>query len=239
MTVSNTLRTFTAGLVLAFSATMASAATPAPTPFTATYQVSQGGQVIGQAVVTLKAAANGQWEYSNQTTGTGGIAAALGANSSEVTRFRWNNGAPETVSYDYRMNAAIKSKQRHTDVNWNTNQVTVDEGKGPMTYVTTPGMVDRNTAPYAIGLALRAGKQNVALPVAVKRNVETQEFKVTAKETVKVPAGSFQAERVARTDNDAAFNAWYAPQKFPVPVKLAQSDGGNLELQLVSYKGGN
>jgi hypothetical protein len=190
-------------------------------------------------VVTLKTAGNGQWEYSNQTHGTSGLAAALGANSTETTRFRWNNGAPETVSYDYRMDAAIKSKQRHTEVNWATNQVTVDEGKGPMGYASVPGMVDRNTTPLAIGLALRSGKQAIELPVAVKRNVETQQFKVAAKETVKVPAGSFQTERVERSDNDKAFAAWYAPQKYPVPVKLAQSDGGNLELQLVSFKNGN
>ncbi|RDI97667.1 DUF3108 domain-containing protein [Dyella solisilvae] len=236
MTASNSLRTLAAGLVLVLSTTAAFAAAPAPTPFTATYQVSQGGQVIGEAVITLKSAGNGQWVYSNQTKGTAGIAAALGANSAETTKFRWNNDAPETVSYHYSMDAGFKTKQRHTEVNWGTGQVTVDEGKGPMTYASTPGLVDRNTAPYAIGLALRSGKQAVALPVAVKRNVETQEFKVTGKDAVKVPAGSFQTERVVRSDNESAFNAWYAPQKYPVPVKLAQSDGGNLELQLVSYK---
>ena len=121
-------------------------------------------------------------------------------------------------------------------MNWSSNQVTVNEGKGPTTYPAAPGLVDRNTAPFAVGLALRAGKQSIALPVAVKRNVETQEFKVAGKDTVKVPAGSFQTERVVRTDNDAAFSAWYAPQKYPVPVKLAQSDGGNLTLELVSFK---
>ncbi|WP_199098619.1 DUF3108 domain-containing protein [Dyella sp. ASV21] len=238
MTSLNAFRTTLAGLTLALSATAALAGT-SPAPFTATYQVSQGGQVIGEAVVTLKASSDGQWEYRNQTRGTAGIAAALGANSSETTRFRWNNNTPETVSYDYRMDAAIKSKQRHTDVNWTTGQVTVNEGKGPMSYQSAPGMVDRNTTPYAIGLALRAGKQSVALPVAVKHNVETQEFKVAGKDTVKVPAGSFQTERVVRSGDDNAFSAWYAPQKYPVPVKLAQSDGGNLELQLVSYKNGN
>ncbi|MHA6205444.1 DUF3108 domain-containing protein [Dyella soli] len=238
MTKPISLCTFAAGVMLAFAASAAPAATPAPAPFTATYQVSQGGQAIGEAVVTLKSVGNGQWEYSNQTRGTSGLAAALGANSSETTHFRWNNNAPETVSYDYHMDAAIKSKQRHTEVNWNTHQVTVDDGKGPMNYASVPGMVDRNTTPYALGLALRAGKQAVALPVAVKRNVETQQFKVAGTDSVKVPAGSFQAERVERSDNQS-FSAWYAPQKYPVPVKLAQSDGGNLTLELVSFKNGN
>lgn len=236
MTSPNILRIFAAGLALALSTSAALAAAPSPTPFTATYQVSQGGQVIGEAVVSLKASGNGQWIYSNQTKGTAGLAAALGANSSEITKFRWNNDAPETISYDYNMDAGFKKKQRHTEVNWTSGQVTVDEGKGPMNYPSAPGLIDRNTTPYAVGLALRGGKQDVALPVAVKRNVETQQFKVAGKETVKVPAGSFQTERVVRGGDENAFSAWYAPQKYPVPVKLTQSDGGNLELQLVSFK---
>ncbi len=237
MTKPTSIRMIAAGLVLALSTSAALAATP--TPFTATYEVSQGGQVMGEAVVTLKSVGNGLWEYSNQTHGTAGLAAALGANSTEMTRFRWNNNAAETVSYDYHMDAAIKSKQRHMEVNWTSNQVSVDEGKGPMTYASVPGMVDRNIAPLAIGMALRGGQQAVALPVAVKRNVENQQFKVAGKDSIKVPAGTFQAERVERSDSDKAFSAWYAPQKYPVPVKLAQRDGGDLTLQLVSYKNGN
>ncbi|MGO4702212.1 DUF3108 domain-containing protein [Dyella sp. 2RAB6] len=229
-------RKFFAGLALALSATAAFAATT-PAPFTATYQVLQGDQVIGEAVISLKSAGS-EWEFSNQTRGTGGIAAALGASSSETTHFRWNNGAPETVSYDYRMNAAIKSKQRTTRVDWNARQVSVDDGKGAETYAAAPGLVDRNTAPYAIGLALHDGKQAVTLPVAVKRNVENQQFKVAGNDDVKVPAGSFKAQRVERTDKDQSFSAWYVPQKYLVPVKLTQSDGGNLTLQLVSYKAG-
>lgn len=237
MATSFPARSLVAGLALAVSTASAWAATPAPTPFTATYQVSQGGSVIGEAVVTLKPGADGQWEYSNQTRGTAGLAAALGANTSDTTRFRWHNGTPETVTYDSRVNA-FKVKQRHTEVNWSSNQVSVDEGKGADTYAAVPGLVDRNTTSYAIGLALRAGKPSVTLPVAVRRNVESQQYKVTASEQVSVPAGQFKAERVERTDTDKAFSAWYVPSKFPVPVKLAQSEGGNLTLQLVKFVGG-
>ncbi|WP_053096176.1 DUF3108 domain-containing protein [Frateuria defendens] len=235
MTTPTRLRSFAAGLALAFTTATAVAAT-APAPFTAQYQVLQDGQAIGEATVSLKPLGDGNWEYSNATRGTAGLAAALGASSSETTRLRWNGGAPETVSYDYRMNAAIRSKQRHVTVDWNARQVTVDEGKGPTRYPTAPGLVDRNSAPLAVGLALGAGRQEVSLPVAVRKNVENQHFKVAATESVQVPAGRFQAERVERTDSDRAFSAWYVPRQYPVPVKLTQQDGGNLELQLVSYR---
>ncbi|GLQ47640.1 hypothetical protein GCM10007862_26910 [Dyella lipolytica] len=221
-----------AGLALVTFTTAAFAA--APTPFTATYQVSRDGEAMGQATITLKALGNGEYEYSNQIRGTSGLAAMLGANSSDITRFRWNNNAPETESYNSKV-SALKTKQRQMLVNWNTKQVSVDEGKGATNYAAEPGMVDRNTMSLALGLALRNGSQNVTLPVGVKQRVEQQQFKVQGTEAVKVPAGSFQAQRVTRTDSDKHFDAWYVPKQFSLPVKMAQSDGGDLTLELVRY----
>jgi hypothetical protein len=66
--------------------------------------------------------------------------------------------------------------------------------------------------------------------------VQVQNFKVTGKETVKVPAGSFDAKRIDRTDADRGFSAWYAPDRYPLPVKLSQHDGGDMVMELVSYK---
>ena len=228
-------RTFVAGLVLALATSAAFAATP-PQPFTATYQVLRDGEAIGQATIQLKAVGDGQYEYSNDVKGTSGLAAMLGASSSETTRFRWTGGVPETLTYDYKMETAIKQKQRHLQADWSTHQVSVTDNGKHFSYATAPGMVDRNTLPLALGLALQDNKRSVTLPVGVKQQIESQQFQVKGKETVKVPAGSFQAERVERTDSDKSFDAWYAPRKYPVPVKLAQSDGGNLTLQLIGYR---
>lgn len=228
-------RPFVAGLALAAFASSAFAATP-PTPFTAKYQVLRQGDAIGEATIQLKVVGNGEYEYSNRIKGTSGLAAMLGASSSGTTRFRWHDDAPETVTYEYRMNMAVKQKQRHVKVDWAARQVTVAEGKDTLHYASAPGMVDRNTTPFALGLALRDGKQEVTLPVGVKQRVESQQYKVKGTEPVTVPAGSFSAERVERTDSDKHFDAWYVPKKYPLPVKLSQSDGGDLTLLLVSYQ---
>jgi hypothetical protein len=234
MAIRSPFRTLAAGLALAFAATAAWAAAPAPSPFTAKYQVLQGGQVIGMATVSLRQAGQGEWTYENRSRGTGGLAAAVGATTTETTRFRWTGSAPETLRYDYSLQAAIKNKQRHLSVDAATRQVSVDDGKGARNYAGAAGMVDRNTLPYALGLALRGGAKSFSLPVAVKQRVETQQFKVAGTEAVQVPAGSFQAQRIERTD-DQGYAAWYAPQKYPLPVKLTSDESGGLTLQLVSY----
>jgi hypothetical protein len=223
------------GLGLLFATQAADAATP-PKAFTATYNVLQAGQPMGVATIQLRAAGDGQWIYSKDVKGTAGLAALLGASVSESSRFRWNGDVPEAISYDYKMQAAVKQKQRHMTVDWANSRVTVDEGKGAQSYAASPGMVERNTLALALGLALRDGKQQIALPVAVRQEVQTQNFAVTGKEVVKVPAGSFKAERIDRTDADRGFSAWYVPARYPLPVKLAQHDGGDLVMELVSYR---
>lgn len=220
------------GLLLA---TIGAVAAP-PQPFTATYRVAQAGQPLGVARVSLRAADHGTWLYRKDVEGTGGLAALLGANVSERSRLRWKGDVPEAISYDYSLQATIKNKQRHLQVDWASKQVTVDEGKGAITYPAQPGMVERNTLPLALGLALRHGHDDIALPVAVRQTVETQHFKVTGKETITVPAGRFNAVRVERTDADRGFSAWYVPDRYLLPVKLSQHDGGDLQLELVSYQ---
>jgi len=232
MRKSNSLRKLAAGLALALVTTAAFAAPPKP--FTAVYQVSSNGEAQGEATIRLGAAENGEYTYSNQSKGTAGMAAMLNASSTETSRFRWNNDSLDTLRYDSTQ-VALKTKQRHLSVNPATHQVSVDEGKGVTSYAGVPGMADRNTLPLAIGLALASGKQQLTVPVGVRQGVEQQQYKVTGAEAVKVPAGSFKAERVERSNADKPFTAWYVPQKFPVPVKITQADGGNLTLELVKF----
>ena len=219
------------GLLLGTQAVLATT----PGAFTATYNVSQGGEPMGVATVILRSAGHGEWIYSKDVKSTGGLAAMLGASLTEASRFRWKGDAPEAVSYDYQLQTGIKNKQRHMTVDWASNQVTLDEGKGSQTYPASPGMVERNTTSLALGLALRDGKQQITLPVAVRQQVQTQSFKVAGKEAIKVPAGSFNAERIDRTDAERGFSAWYVPARYLLPVKLSQHDGGDLTMELVSY----
>jgi hypothetical protein len=223
-----------AGLVLAFATGNALAA--APQPFTARYQVLSDGQSIGDATIKLSTVGNGEYSYSSTTKGTGGMAAMISASSEETTRFRWQNEMPATLSYDYKMQSSFKNKQRHMNVDPASGKVSVDESKGSGSYAGVPGMADRNSLPLAVGLALASGKQTFTVPVGVRQGVEQQQYKVTGTESVQVPAGKFKAEKVARTDDGSKrFDAWYVPQKYPVPVQLTQADGGGLTLQLVSF----
>ncbi|BFI95236.1 MAG: hypothetical protein RSP_07460 [Rhodanobacter sp.] len=223
-----------AGLAMALLLPAAAAsAVDVPQSFTATYRVSQGGQPMGNATLTLKPLGGGMFEYTDKIVGTAGLAAALGASTTEDSRFIWIGHTPQAVSYSYHFASAFKPKQRELAVQGSTVQV--DDNGRRHSYPMQPGMVERNTLPLALGVALRDGAKSATFPVGGRQAVEKQTFKAAASEKISVPAGSFDAVRVDRTDQNRAFNAWYVPAKYPVPVKIAQQDGGDLTLELVSY----
>jgi hypothetical protein len=223
------------GAVLASAGSHAAAPASTPHAFTATYEVQRGGSSIGESTLTLRADGNGRWTYTSKMHGTSGLAALLGASVEETSRFRWHDARPEALSYDYAMSAAVKHKTRHVVVDWTTGKVAVDDSKGTFGYATQPGLVERHLLPLALGWALASGPQQITLPVAVKDRVEQQHYSVVGKESVTVPAGTFQAVRVNRSDDDKGFSAWYVPGKYAAPVKLAQTDGGNITLLLKTY----
>ncbi|MHC1479797.1 DUF3108 domain-containing protein [Frateuria aurantia] len=225
---------FTAGLLLSG---VASASTSAPTGFVAHYQVSRDGQPLGTATLTLEPGQNGAYRYTSQVDGSAGVAALLAASVNEESQFRWNHGTPESLEYHYQMQSAFKTRHRQMSVDWNSGQVSVDEGKGVQHYAAKPGMVDHNLLLLAIGWNLQQGRSGtLSVPVAVRQTVETEHFTVSKDGPVTVPAGSFATTRVDRSDAGKALSAWYAPAKFPVPVKLSQQEGGDITMQLVDFK---
>jgi Protein of unknown function (DUF3108) len=222
-------------LALVLVATAAAAAPPLPA-FTAHYRLLRNGSPIGQATLTLEQGADGNWTFTTDSKGTAGLAALIGASTHETSTFRWVGDLPQGESYDYAMQAAFKQKQRSVRFDWADKTATVND-KGEHRYPVHPGTLERHTVPLAIAAGLDAGKRDFALPVAVRDRVQIQHYAVQGDQTVSVPAGTYHAVRVVRTDHDAeAFDGWFVPGKLAVPVRLVQRDRDTLELALQDYK---
>lgn len=227
--------------LLAGSVATASAAAPPapPQPFTATYRVLRDGSAVGTSTLTLQHMPDGRWLYRSSLQATHGLAALFGASVHEQSTFRWRDGRPEALSYDYRLASGIKDRHRHVQVDWATQRVRVDiDGRHHFRYAAQPGLVERHSLPLALALALRAGQQHMNLPVAVKDRVQMQHYALVGRERVQVPAGGFDAERVNRVGDDKGFAAWYMPERYLAPVKLSQRSGGHITLLLISYHSG-
>lgn len=232
-------RTLTATfLATALAATcgVASAAPPVPA-FTAHYQVLQNGAPIGRATLTLAPGTGNTWTFTTDSKGTAGLASLLAASTSEVSTFKWVGDAPQGISYEYTLQSALKQKRRSVRFDWSSHTVEVDNN-GTFHFPTQPGVIERHTLPLALAAGLAAGKQTFDLPVAVRDRVETQHYAARAAQSITVPAGTYDATPVARTndgDDGDGIEAWFAPAKLPVPVKIEQSGKSRFALELESW----
>lgn len=215
---------------LATPCAVAGAAPPVPA-FTAHYQLLQNGTPIGKATLTLAPGADGTWTFTTDSKGTSGLASLLAASTSEVSTFKWAGDAPQGISYDYNLKSALKQKHRSVRFDWASHTVEVDDN-GTFHFPTQPGVIERHTIPLALAAELAAGKKAFDLPVAVRDRVETQHYATRAPQSISVPAGTYDATPVARTDGGDGIEAWFAPEKLPVPVKIEQSGKSSFALEL-------
>ncbi|TAM98809.1 MAG: DUF3108 domain-containing protein [Rhodanobacteraceae bacterium] len=229
------LRNFGFLLALASAATggVAIAAPPVPA-FTAHYRVLQNGSPIGKATLTLAPGAGNAWAFTTQSQGTAGLASLLAASTREVSTFTWVGDLPQGNSYNYTMTSALKQKQRSVRFDWANHTIDVNDN-GSFRFPTQPGALERHTIPLALAAGLAAGKTSFTLPVAVRDRIEMQRYAAQGKQDVSVPAGSFDATPVARTDGGEGILAWFAPGKLPVPIKIDQRGKNDFSLELESW----
>lgn len=203
-------------------------------PMNATYSVVRDGKPIGDANYSLVANADGTWTLRSQTRGSAGMARLLGLDVREESRFRWTDGKPQGLHYDYKQDAAIKSKRREIDFDWNSREARVRDNGKNFAYVIPQGTIDRSTVAVALGQVIAAGGRDATLPVAAKDHVEQQTYAARGEEKIRVPAGSFDAVLVERTDVAGKARSWYAPgvTALPLRVEQLQGDGSMIVMEL-------
>lgn len=209
----------------------ASHAASAPLPaFTAHYAVSKDGSRIGDATLSLQPDGD-DWVYTTKIKGTAGIASLLDVRIDETSRFHWVHQWPQMITYDYKFSATLKHHERQVRVEG--NQVNVTRDGHHYEYAAASGMVERHSTVLALAAALVAGKHDMTLAVATRKQMQQQHYAVSGQQTLTVPAGKFvNATNVKRTDNDRGISAWFATDRCPAPVKLT-IDGKDTELALL------
>lgn len=226
-----------AALAIAATVLLATAAIAAAAPvpaFTAKYRLLKDGSPIGSATLTLSQGSGEEWTFTTVSRGTSGLASLLGASTREVSVFRWVGNLPQCDSYDYTLSTALKKQHRTVRCDWTRHVIVVDD-KGTHTFAAKPGTLERHTVPLALAAGLASGQRSFTLPVAVRDRIEVQHYTARGKQDVTVPAGTFDATQVSRTDGGEGLEAWFAPAKLPVPVKIDQRGRNGFSLELESW----
>lgn len=215
-------------LVLAIAASSAVAAeNAAPAPFHAEYLAFRNGDELGRTTLDLSENHDGTWTLRSETRGTSGLAKLAGVHIVETSQFRWRDGRPEAIEYNYKQDSAVKSRTRHAA--FGHGEVHVEEGGETFRYAMVPGLVDRHTVTLAIAGDLKRGAQSFDYKVAVKDHVEDMRYERAGDENLKVPAGTFDVIQMRRigeagSDRKRVARSWFSEKLGWMPVQIEQED---------------
>ncbi len=206
-------------------------------PFRGEYEVWRNGSKIGAAVMELSELGGGRWHFNYAVHGTSGLAALAAADVNEDSEFRWAEGRPELLRYDYKQSIAFSKKHRSLVRSADGERIAADDGKKQAEIASEPGVIDRNVLVLALAADMARGAADFRYRVADKRTVGDQEYSRDGRETVSVPAGRYDAERMKRIrkNADRTTTSWLAPELGYLPARMEQREpeGDTIELKLV------
>jgi hypothetical protein len=208
-------------------------------PFHAEYVALRNGDALGTTTLALSDNRDGTWTLRSETRGTSGLAKIAGIHIVETSRFRWHDGRPQAIEYSYRQDSAIRNRTRHAS--FANGAAQVEEGGETFRYAIVPGLIDRHAVTLALATDLKRNAQAFDYKVAVKDHVEDMRYARGGKESLTVPAGTFDTVLMRRigepgTDRKRVARSWFAETLGWLPVEIEQSEkkGDTITLKLAA-----
>jgi hypothetical protein len=234
----NKLKTLLAGVALLPALALAAM----PAPYTANYEVLRNGDRAGQATVSLKPLGGGRAEFRSSTTGSEGLAALAGAAVEERSVLRWQEGAPETVSWEYHQKVAWKSRDRSLAVDPAARRLDLRDKDKRYSPPYRAGVLDRQSVTVALMQDIAAGRSGeLRYSVPDKDDMGTWVFRTGGSERLDTPLGAQRAlrvERVREGGGGRSTTLWLAQDRGYVPLRILQKepDGETIDMRIVSLK---
>lgn len=212
-----------------------------PKPYVAEYEVLRNDKPLGRGTVTLSQGEGDTWLLSSVTKGTKGLASMANVEIVEKSILQWRDGRPESIDYQYRQQAAWKTRERSVHIDAQHGRVTSHDKDKTHEFVYSPFVVDRQVVALAMANDLAKGgkREKLTYRVVDRDRLGPQTYRVGAEETVDTPAGPQRAVALQRTRrNGRSTTTWLGTLNGFVPVKVIQRepDGDSFEMRLLSLK---
>lgn len=211
-------------------------------PFKADYATLRNGKELAKTTIELSRNADSTWTLRTTTAGTSGLAKMAGLDVAEESVFRWVDGRPETIHYDFHQDVAFKKKRRHGEFDWKANEVQMVDGDNDARYALVPYAVDRHALTLALAADLSRHANSFDYKVAMKDQIEDVTYTRCPDARLTVPAGTFETQCLERVRNKRTSTSWFVKSNGWIPVQIEQVEkkGDTVTLRLLSIsKAGN
>jgi hypothetical protein len=218
-----------AGAVLALACGAAVAAEPVLPELQLRYAASWGGTSLGQIVITLKPQGGPDCYRYESVSDPVGIVRWFYGKPREVSEFCISGGkvVPKRFEFVHRDGFTLE---------FDTAAGKVRDAKGRSRDIP-PGAQDRFGLQQAVRLWAMANAStkdaSAEFPMVDEDRARTYRFAITARETIQIPAGTFDTLRVERVDNKRRISRyWIAPERDWMPVKVETGKDGKVQLRM-------
>ncbi len=231
------MRNLIAVFLLALAGSAFAEASPIA-PFKAEYAAARNGKALGRTTIELVDNRDDTWTLRTSTLGTQGLASLAGLDVVEESRLRWRDGRPESLAYDFRQTAALRSRHRHAEFDWNHREVHMRDGDSDARYALVDGTVDRHALTLALVTDLVNGVTPAPYAVAMKEAIEEVRYDDCGAAAVAVPAGRYATRCLERRRARRTSTSWFAEAAGWLPVRIEQIEKGDqtITLELVSLQ---
>ena len=156
----------------------------------------------------------------------------------EYSDFMLVNDQITPANYSYRSTGLIDEKDR--TLHFIADQKIVEDRESGKTIIDQwqDGIQDNLTFMLQASIELAKGKQEFEFPVFEKNKSKIFSFKVIAEESVKTPAGTFDAIKIQqiRKDKKREIFAWFGKSEGYPFLKLRDKKDGKLRYQIQATK---
>jgi hypothetical protein len=200
-------------------------------PFTADYSLAKKGMTLGKIRLSLKKEGN-DWRYETHAEASGLAAMFSNDTITESTLFKIDRDGLRPLHYRYLRSGEKHGKDLQTGFDWGKATATVTDRGQSTTVELKDGTLNEHAVTVALILALKSGFSEKTYTVLDETRLEPQTYTCAGEETVKVPAGEFNAVKVVRTHGSRKTIGWYAPMQNYLPVKIQSFKNGKLQSEM-------
>ncbi len=195
-----------------------------PDDFKAVYAISLNRFVIGESEIKLEAQPKSQYLYTSNTRSTGIARLFRSDIVQESSRFDLHRNHIRPLGYSFDHSGSKKERHALLKFDWKKMEVS-NTVEGHTWEMEIPqNTLDKLVVQIAVMMDLAADKDKLVYDIADGGKLKEYSFAVVGKETIRVPAGEFEALKIERLrkDNDRTTYLWCAPSLNYLPVRIEQ-----------------
>lgn len=219
------------------------AAPVALSPFVASYQAYNAGDLAGTAVMRLVKRGGDLWRVDMDVKADAGLAGLAGISLQQSTAFRSSDGLSYVPLGQSTMKSAVFSKKLSTGVYDWKNHVARWSGDVKDSRKAPVSLQDGDLSTLLLNLAVIRDAQpgkSLNYRLVDDGRAREQAFAVSAQtEIVAVGELSYDALRINRVNGGNSETVLWVAAGVPTPVRILQREDGQdkLDLRLVQYQG--